>query len=384
MDSRYTTLALYARAPAHLSTSAGEAEDASRALEGQAPLARGPRPHGARLAALVPFYEYDEKRFFRSDDAPEEIALAARRASCVSRSCSGAQFAKTTQLTDEIRDSISDLQFTDRLPRAVPVQPARAPASQGRRVPAVVVRRHGHRPRRQRVLRPDRLLRRQCVRLRLLQAVHRPRASSRRAISGRCWAPTTRWSPTTCGGCARFPGWTRSRSTCPAPRRSCRRCGWRAITRGARIWCASAAPTTAGGATCSRASAIRCPRARPTRSRTCTRTLRVLRTRRDIACVLVNPLQALHPNANAPSDSTLVDSGRRAHFDRAAYTEWLRGCARSAPARHRADLRRGVRRLPPRARRRAGILRRARRHGHLRQDAGRRAAGRRAVRPHAT
>ena len=27
------------------------------------------------------------------------------------------------------------------------------------------------------------------------------------------------------------------------------------------------------------------------------RTLHVLRTRRDIACVLVNPLQALHPNA---------------------------------------------------------------------------------------
>jgi len=52
-------------------------------------------------------------------------------------------------------------------------------------------------------------------------------------------------------------------------------------------------------------------------------TLRVLRTRRDIACVLVNPLQALHPNASAPSDSSLVDSGRRAHFDKAAYTDWL-------------------------------------------------------------
>jgi glutamate-1-semialdehyde 2,1-aminomutase len=52
--------------------------------------------------------------------------------------------------------------------------------------------------------------------------------------------------------------------------------------------------------------------------------LRVLRTRHDIACVLVNPLQALHPNANAPSDSTLVDSARSAHFDRAAYTEWLK------------------------------------------------------------
>lgn len=54
------------------------------------------------------------------------------------------------------------------------------------------------------------------------------------------------------------------------------------------------------------------------------RSLKVLATRRDIACVLVNPLQALHPNAGAPGDSTLVDSGRKASFDRAAYTAWLR------------------------------------------------------------
>lgn len=54
------------------------------------------------------------------------------------------------------------------------------------------------------------------------------------------------------------------------------------------------------------------------------RTLRVLKTRRDIACVLVNPLQALHPNGNAPSDSALADSSRAGHFDRAATTEWLR------------------------------------------------------------
>jgi len=52
-------------------------------------------------------------------------------------------------------------------------------------------------------------------------------------------------------------------------------------------------------------------------------TLRVLRKRSDIACVLVNPLQALHPNKSAPGDSTLMDSGRGAHFDRAAYTAWL-------------------------------------------------------------
>src|SRR5258708_3770098 len=54
------------------------------------------------------------------------------------------------------------------------------------------------------------------------------------------------------------------------------------------------------------------------------RTLHVLRTRHDIACVLVNPLQALHPNANAPGDSALVDSSRSASFDRAAYGEWLK------------------------------------------------------------
>lgn len=51
--------------------------------------------------------------------------------------------------------------------------------------------------------------------------------------------------------------------------------------------------------------------------------LRVLRTRRDIACVLVNPLQALHPNAGAPADSGLMDSARRAHCDRQAYAKWL-------------------------------------------------------------
>ena len=52
--------------------------------------------------------------------------------------------------------------------------------------------------------------------------------------------------------------------------------------------------------------------------------LRVLQRRNDIACVLVNPSQALHPNANPPSDSSLVDSARTAHFDKAAYADWLR------------------------------------------------------------
>jgi glutamate-1-semialdehyde 2,1-aminomutase len=53
------------------------------------------------------------------------------------------------------------------------------------------------------------------------------------------------------------------------------------------------------------------------------KSLQVLRHRKDIACVLVNPLQALHPNANAPGDNTLIDSSRKAGYDRAAYTAWL-------------------------------------------------------------
>jgi len=51
--------------------------------------------------------------------------------------------------------------------------------------------------------------------------------------------------------------------------------------------------------------------------------LKVLRTRNDIACVLINPLQALHLNQGAPGDSSLVDSSRKASYDRDAYTNWL-------------------------------------------------------------
>jgi len=52
--------------------------------------------------------------------------------------------------------------------------------------------------------------------------------------------------------------------------------------------------------------------------------LRVLRNRDDIACVLINPLQALHPNAGAPSDSSLADSSRSSRFNKEAYTAWLK------------------------------------------------------------
>jgi glutamate-1-semialdehyde 2,1-aminomutase len=58
------------------------------------------------------------------------------------------------------------------------------------------------------------------------------------------------------------------------------------------------------------------------------KTLAVLASRRNIACVLVNPLQALHPNAGAPSDGTLVDGSRRAGVDHAAYARWMQALRR--------------------------------------------------------
>ncbi|MEI6200717.1 MAG: aminotransferase class III-fold pyridoxal phosphate-dependent enzyme [Enhydrobacter sp.] len=54
------------------------------------------------------------------------------------------------------------------------------------------------------------------------------------------------------------------------------------------------------------------------------RTLAVLRSRRDIACVLVNPVQLMHPNQGAPADSTLVAGRPDCSVDRATYGAWLK------------------------------------------------------------
>ena len=53
-------------------------------------------------------------------------------------------------------------------------------------------------------------------------------------------------------------------------------------------------------------------------------TLKVLQTRNDIACVLVNPVQVLHPNADAPGDAALISGGRSISLDKRAYSTWLR------------------------------------------------------------
>src|SRR5262249_5925536 len=77
-----------------------------RTLTGHARMAR-------RVAALGPFYDYDESRFFCSDDAPE--GGGARRLAGLNSAPwrYGGAFAETIRRTDEVSDGISDLQFTD-------------------------------------------------------------------------------------------------------------------------------------------------------------------------------------------------------------------------------------------------------------------------------
>lgn len=52
-------------------------------------------------------------------------------------------------------------------------------------------------------------------------------------------------------------------------------------------------------------------------------TLRVLRTKNNIACVLINPIQIMHPNKNAPGDSILLGQRTDASVSREEYAGWL-------------------------------------------------------------
>jgi glutamate-1-semialdehyde 2,1-aminomutase len=108
------TSARYALGAAALAMSLGKLKsrlDLTRAkhrsLAGHSRLAR-------RIAGWVPYYEYDEGRFFSSDDAPEEIA-ARRRAGFMRLAALYAErFPETIRRTAEVADGISDLQFIAR------------------------------------------------------------------------------------------------------------------------------------------------------------------------------------------------------------------------------------------------------------------------------
>jgi hypothetical protein len=92
---------------------AGKGEIANRAFSSQAPFVGRACAHGTGSRQLLPFYEFDEHEFFRSDGAPEEIAARRRRGFMRLAQLYRERFGETRRLTTIARESISDLQFTD-------------------------------------------------------------------------------------------------------------------------------------------------------------------------------------------------------------------------------------------------------------------------------
>src|SRR5262245_38206837 len=74
-------------------------------LAGHARIAR-------RVAALIPGYTYDEEQFFASDGAPDEIAARRRAGFARLSALYRARFPRTLALTEEAKQTLSDLQFT--------------------------------------------------------------------------------------------------------------------------------------------------------------------------------------------------------------------------------------------------------------------------------
>ena len=285
-------------------------------LAGHARLAR-------RLVRLIRFYEYDETRFFDADDAPAEVAAARRTGFMQLAQLYSQRFAKGTALEREVARSVSDLQFTMRY--RVPFQFGRMvrqylpgstflESSAGVTVADVDGNRlfdvsgsYG---------------------VNLFGYDFYKECIERGAEKVRALGPVLgAYHPLIADNVRRL------RETSGLDEVSFHMSGTEAVMQAVRLaryhtrrrylvrfcgayhgWWGDVQPGVGNPLP---------PEATYTLKDMDPATLRVLRTRRDIACVLVNPVQAMHPNASAPADSGLIDSGRSAHFDRAAYAAWL-------------------------------------------------------------
>jgi glutamate-1-semialdehyde 2,1-aminomutase len=285
-------------------------------LAGHARLAR-------RMARLIPYYEYDETRFFSADDAPQEVVATRRAAFMQLAALYSQRFARGAALTREIAPTVSDLQFTARY--RVPFQFSRMvrqhlavgaflESSAGATVTdldgnqlfdvsgSYGVNLFGYDFYKECIERGSALVRELGPVLGAYHPVVADNVRRLREISGldevsfhmsgteavmqavRLARYHTR-RPYLVRFCGAYHGW------------------WGDVQPGV----GNPLP----------------PEATYTLKDMDAASLRVLRARRDIACVLVNPVQALHPNASAPADSGLIDSTRSARFDRAAYSAWL-------------------------------------------------------------
>ncbi|MGH8231970.1 MAG: aminotransferase class III-fold pyridoxal phosphate-dependent enzyme [Steroidobacteraceae bacterium] len=287
-----------------------------RSLSGHARLAR-------RIAALVPFYDYDEQRFFRADDAPPEIGERRRCGFMQLSALYGARFRASAALTEQLRDSVSDLQFTSRY--RVPFQFSR------------MVREH---------LRGGSFLQsssgvtvtdldgNQLFDLTGSYGVNLFGYDFYKECIERGAARVRELGPVL-GAYHPVMEYNvrRLRELSGMDEVSMHMSGTEAVMQAVRLaryhtrrrylvrfagayhgWWGDVQPGVGNPLSTRDTYTLRDMHQA---------SLRVLGTRRDIACVLVNPLQALHPNVSAPGDSGLIDSTRSAHFDRGAYATWL-------------------------------------------------------------
>ncbi|MFO1273884.1 MAG: aminotransferase class III-fold pyridoxal phosphate-dependent enzyme [Rubrivivax sp.] len=288
-----------------------------RSLAGHARIAK-------RVASLIPGYAYGEQRFFAVDGAPPEVA-ALRRAAFFGLAEQFAQrFAKSAALTAQVREGLSDLQFTGRY--RVPFQFSPL-VREHLKTGSFVVRAEG-------------------VTVEDLDGnvFHDLTGSYGVNVFGvdfykccldeahgvaRALGPVLgSYLPCVASNVARLKAlsgldevsfhMSGTEAVMQAVRLARFHTGRRYLVRFAGAyhgWWEDVQPGPGNPVP---------PRETYTLKEMDERSLEVLRTRSDIACVLVNPLQALHPNASAPGDSALVDGSRRAGVDRAAYTAWLR------------------------------------------------------------
>src|SRR6266404_4730976 len=113
MDSRTTMLALTALGAGAVTASLVKLKSRLRLSQAKHRSLTGHSRLSRRIAALIPFYDYDEARFFRCDDPPADIAAQREAGFGRLSALFGERYGETVRLTAEIKNGISDLQFTD-------------------------------------------------------------------------------------------------------------------------------------------------------------------------------------------------------------------------------------------------------------------------------
>ena len=323
MDANLTTFALGAAGATALSLSLFRLKERLELSAAKHPSLTGHVRMARRIASLVPFYEFRNEAFFRADGAPDAVARRRRAGFDRLAALYGERFRATRRLTDEVKDTISDLQFTARyrvpFPFSGTVRDSFGTgtflkASSGVTVTDLDGNRFYDLAGSYGVNLFGNDFYKDCIargaeRVRdlgpVLGAYHPVVAENVRRLRALSGLDEVSFHM------------SGTEAVMQAVRLARYHTGRRWTVRFAGSyngWWGDVQPGIGNPAPA---------RDTLTLAEISDRTLDVLRRRSDIACVLVNPLQALHPNTAAPSDSSLVDSSRRAGLDREAYRTWL-------------------------------------------------------------